>query len=104
MPQFEPENMPRRDGLAELEQQAYSFSEDFYARSIGREVLTWAKSCAPHLLGQQIAVDALLLLKQIQSILNDDTYDDPECFYRIDAIVTAFHEAGLSTDRHWELE
>lgn len=104
MPQFEQENVPRRDYLAELEQQAYFFGEDFYARAIGKEVLAWAKSHAPHLLGQQIAVDALLLLKQIQSILNDDTYDDPECFYRIDAIVTAFHEAGLSTDRHWELE
>lgn len=104
MPQFEQENVPQRDSFAEFEQQAYSFSEDFYAHSIGREVLTWAKSCAPHLLGQQVAADALLLLKEIQSILNDDTCDDPECFYRIDAIVTAFHRAGLVTDRHWEAE
>lgn len=101
---YKPENAPKMDELNEPEKELSDFSEELYARAIGKQVISWAKSCAPHLLGQQIAADALLLLKEIQSILNDDTYDDPECFYRIDAIVTAFHRAGLSTDRHWELE
>ena len=37
-------------------------------------------------------------------ILDDLTLDDTECFQRIDSIVSAFHHAGLSTQRHRECE
>ncbi|MCI9512532.1 MAG: hypothetical protein HFG13_09150 [Oscillibacter sp.] len=37
---------------------------------------------------------------EIQTILNDETPDDPACFRRIDAIVEAFHRNGLSAARH----
>ena len=47
---------------------------------------------------------AISLLRQIKEILDDDTLDDPTCFQRIDAIVTAFQDAGLSTRRHWACE
>lgn len=78
--------------------------EALYVNAIGREVIKWAKDYDPRLLAQKVDTDAGLLLREIQSILNDDTLDDPECFYRIDAIVMAFHRAGLSTNRHWEVE
>ena len=47
---------------------------------------------------------AISLLCQIKEILDDDTLDDPTCFQRIAAIVTAFQDAGLSTRRHWACE
>ncbi|WP_191379658.1 hypothetical protein [uncultured Flavonifractor sp.] len=47
---------------------------------------------------------ALSLINQIREILDDQNLDDPTCFQRIDAIVSAWHEAGLETDRHWECE
>ena len=90
--------------MKEAEEDLLAFEEELYARAIGREIMNWAKSHDLHLLGQQADRDALLLLKEIQSILNDDTLDDPECFYRIDAIVSAFHRVGLSTDRHWDVD
>lgn len=78
--------------------------EDLCARAIGRELTKWAKNFDHHQLVQQVNTDAVLLLKEIQTILNDETLDDPDYFYRIDAIVSAFHRAGLSITRHWELE
>ena len=78
--------------------------EPLYAQAIGRELIQWAKEYSPQLLAEQVNTEAVLLLKEIQRILDDDTLDDPECFYRIDAIVSAFHRAGLDTTRHWELD
>ena len=47
---------------------------------------------------------ALELVRQIREILDDDTLDDSTCFLRIDAMVTSFHEAPVSTRRHWECD
>lgn len=33
-------------------------------------------------------------LEQIRAVLNDDSLDDPNCFYRIEAIVAAFEAMG----------
>ena len=35
---------------------------------------------------------------------DDPTLQDGECFQRIDAIVSAFHAAGIPTRRHGECE
>ena len=35
-------------------------------------------------------------LRSIQEILADDTLDDPECFHRIEAIVSLLEDMGLS--------
>ena len=78
--------------------------ESFYAKALGTHLLRWAKEYNPELLATQVNTDAILLLKEIQTILNDETLDDPQCFYRIDAIVSAFHRAGLDTTRHCELD
>ena len=78
--------------------------EPLYAKALGQELLRWAKEYSPQLLAEQVNTEAVLLLKEIQTILDDESLDDPECFYRIDAIVSAFHRAGLNTTRHWELD
>ena len=38
---------------------------------------------------------ALRTLAQIQKILQDDTLNDQECFYKIEAIVHTLEQAGL---------
>ena len=81
-----------------------SIDDSLYANTLGKQLLQWAKECSPKLLAEQVNTEAILLLKEIQSILDDETLDDPECFYRIDAIVSVFHRAGLETTRHWELD
>ena len=35
-------------------------------------------------------------LRSIQEILADDAMDDPECFHRIEAIVSLLEDMGLS--------
>lgn len=79
-------------------------SEHLYAQSIGNVVLRWAKEYRPQLLAAQVNSDAVFILQEIQRILDDDTLNDAECFYRIDAIVSVFHGTGLSTSRHSEVE
>ena len=82
----------------------FSIEERLYAKAIGYEVIQWAKEYNPSLLSGQVHTDAILLIKEIQSILNDETLNDPDCFYRIAAIISAFDHAGLTTTRHWETE
>ncbi len=48
----------------------------------------------------EVEGDALYILEKNQTILNDDTLDDPECFERIELIVKTFYANGLSTNRH----
>lgn len=43
------------------------------------------------------------LLLEIQKVIQDDSLDDPECFIRIEKIVTLFERHGLSAgSRHDE--
>lgn len=44
--------------------------------------------------------EALGLIVQIKDILDEEDTSDPECFRRIDAIVNAFAEKGIYTNRH----
>lgn len=44
---------------------------------------------------------AINTLSQIQAILRDDTLDDPECFHRIEAIVSLLEGVGIDCEgRH----
>jgi len=74
--------------------------DELYARAIGWEVLKHLKKGYPGSVADDIEGEALRILEKIQTILNDDTLDDPECFERIDAIVRTFYANGISTDRH----
>lgn len=67
------------------------------AMAIGREVLAHFN---PQTLLREMQSDAVNVLEEIKQILDDDSLDDPECFHKIEAIVTAFHRHGLLTARH----
>lgn len=79
----------------------YQAHEELLAYAIGALVLR-------HLRGQTIPKEiagamesqAVRTLEHIRHILNDDTQDDPDCFRRIEAIVSAMEEGGISVNRH----
>ncbi len=74
-------------------------AEALWAQAIGQEVLKVVKSRGEDI-DQKVKSEALELLEEIKAVLDDDTLDDPTCFYRIDAIVDIFGDAGISTTRH----
>lgn len=78
--------------------------KDLYAKSIGDLILMYYESLSPSAVFQQAERNAFSLISEIRDILNDETLSDPDCFEQIDAIVTAFYQAGLSTSRHQEVE
>ena len=39
-------------------------------------------------------------LVKIKQIIEDESLEDPECFQRIEAILTALENAGIFTSRH----
>lgn len=69
-------------------------------RAIGTAVLEYVRGYEPQRLLSEMNSDALRLLEQIREILEDDSLDDPECFQKIEAIVTAFQRYGLPVARH----
>ncbi len=73
--------------------------ESLWARAMGQEVLKFVKSRGVDM-GQSVQNEAVELLEKIRAILDDDSLADPACFQRIDAIVDAFQNAGISTARH----
>ena len=74
------------------------------ANAIGNYVIMYLDSVVEGEIAALAESHALSLISQTREILDDQTLDDPTCFQRIDAIVGAWHEAGLETDRHWECE
>ena len=79
-------------------------AEEFYSRVIGKEMLNWAREYAPNLLAVKAESEAMILIKKIKDILDDEYLTDSECFLRIDEIVSAFCQVGISTTRHWEAD
>ena len=74
------------------------------ANAIGEQVMLYLDTLMEGEVAALAESQALSLINQIREILDDQNLDDPTCFQRIDAIVSAWHEAGLETDRHWESE
>ena len=74
------------------------------ANAIGNYIITYLDCLSDEAIAHMTELCAVQLLRRIKEILDDEALDDPNCFQRIDAIVSAWHEAGLETDRHWECE
>ena len=74
------------------------------ANAIGNYIITYLDCLSGEAIAHMTELCAVQLLRRIKEILDDEALDDPTCFQRIDAIVSAWHEAGLETDRHWECE
>lgn len=85
-----------------MEQEKYQVTvpEAILAKEIGQKVLDFIKDQDMQVLTQRINGKALELLEKIRDILDDEKLDDPECFERIETMVDAFQEAGISVSRH----
>lgn len=78
--------------------------KDLYAKSLGDLIMTYYERISPADIFQKAESNALALIAEIKNILDDRTLSDPDCFQRIDRMVSAFYQAGLSASRHWEAE
>lgn len=76
--------------------------DEFYSRAIGKEVKRWARGHDPESFTKGADSEAVLLIRRIKAILDDDTLRDADCFLRIDAIVLEFCAVGIPIDRHLE--
>lgn len=75
----------------------WTVSESLTALTIGRA----AMDCMDReTLARAVNSPILELLEEIREILNDEGLDDPECFHRIDALVSAFRRRGVEVSRH----
>lgn len=70
-----------------------------YAKAIGELVIHYLNTVDNEALARLAELEAVKLVCRIREALDDPTLKDGECFQRIDAIVSAFHHAGLSTQR-----
>ena len=82
----------------------YQTARQLCANAIGNYIITYLDCLSDEAIAHMTELCAVQLLRRIKEILDDEALDDPTCFQRIDAIVSAWHEAGLETDRHWECE
>lgn len=80
--------------------QPLSVPESLYAQAVGEQVLLYIKRQEPAALAQLALDRAVSLLARIKAALDDPSLDDPDCFQKIEALVTAFSDAGLPTQRH----
>lgn len=67
---------------------------------IGRIVLRYAEHLRITDVTSLIDASAVEVLSEIKEILNDQSEEDPTCFYRIDAIIAAYQARGIDIDRH----
>lgn len=75
----------------------WSASEELIAMAIGQA----AMNCMDRqFLVEVVNSTAMEILEEIREVLNDDLLDDPECFYKIDAIISALSRRGIEISRH----
>ena len=71
-----------------------------HAKAIGDMVIMYLESVNYPIDCEGINTRALDLISRIKDILNDEELSDPDCFMHIEAIVDAFYDEGISTNRH----
>lgn len=81
-----------------------SLADELWARVMAQELLKLAKSTGEKAVARRMDSEAVRVLEEIKAVLNDPELNDPDCFYKIDAIVDVFFNSGLSTRRHEECE
>lgn len=76
-----------------------------YQAEIGRMVMEYVGRIHPTVLENAMESRAIRTLEAIRQVLEDDRYDDSECYERVDALVMLFYrELGIRIDRHEEQE
>lgn len=75
--------------------------EELAAEAIGLEVMRYLKreETVKRIVAEADS-KAMRALEGIRRILNDDSLEDPECFQRIESILTALEDYGVFTNRH----
>ena len=81
-----------------------SLSKELLARAVGEYVADRLDALVREALADLAERQAVAVLRQVKDILDDESLDNAGCALRIDAVVQAFYDAGLSTSRHWEWE
>ncbi len=71
-----------------------------YNKTLEQLVMTYVSTLSIEELAPRLNAEAMNLLSEIKAILDDDAVEDPECFHRIDEIVSAFWAKGIYTSRH----
>lgn len=71
-----------------------------YEKTVEELVMNYVSALSVEELAPRLNAEAMDLLSEIKAILDDDTAEDPACFRRIDAIVSAFWAKGIYTPRH----
>lgn len=69
-------------------------------KTVEQMVMTYVSGLSADELAPRLNAEAMDLLSQIKAILDDEALEDPECFRRVDAIVSAFWAKGIYTPRH----
>ena len=81
-----------------------ALSKELLARAVGEYVVDHLDAFVQEALADLAERQAVTVLRQVKAVLDDESLDDAGCALRVDAIVQAFYDAGLSTSRHWEWE
>lgn len=76
------------------------FIKCLFEHSVGVEVMQYIEALPSETIVNRMDVEMVRLFSDIVKILDDDSLDDPTCFYRIDAIVRVFQEKGFGISRH----
>ena len=78
----------------------FEIPQGLYERALGCEVLQYVNLLTSKELLPLVESEAMKMLSEIKAVLNDDTVEDPECFYRIEAIMSTFEARGIPLNRH----
>ena len=84
----------------EMDEFAREVLKRLYAFEIGRLAVGYIDSLEPDKLHTMVESEAVNLIAEIKSLLDDEFMVDEDCFHRIDAIVGAFERRGFQTNRH----
>ena len=76
--------------------------KQLYAKAIGELVVQYLDTIGEEEIARLAEGEAVTLIRRIREALDDPALD--ACFRRVDAIVSAFHAAGIPTRRHEECE
>ena len=84
-----------------MEDVTLTAQEELAAQTIGLEAMRYLKQTETiRSIARETEKKAIEVLEEIRRVLNDDSLEDPECFQRIEAILTALENAGIFTSRH----
>lgn len=88
------------DARKTTDEMGLEISKSAYEAAIGRVVLEYIDKFKPYELSPVVESDALRTICRIRDILDDDDLGDPECFHRIDEIISELDQINLYTHRH----